>query len=177
MGAPNFGGGVGKAYVIYGSKGSWSSSIPLSSLNGVNGFSIITDLVGASLGIPSAQPEISTMMGSLISSSELHKYPQTLVKPLLSLDSKLLLQLHKLPQQLRQLLPLLQLVQALLQLQQQLLLKLPLFQLLVQALPQLQQQQQQQQLQLLLLKWPLFHRQLLPLPLLQLVQALALARL
>ena len=32
--------GTGKAYVIYGSKGSWSSPISLSSLNGVNGFSI-----------------------------------------------------------------------------------------------------------------------------------------
>ena len=47
--APNFDAGVGKVYVIYGSKGSWSSPISLSSLNGVNGFSI-TNQTGAYLG-------------------------------------------------------------------------------------------------------------------------------
>ncbi len=38
VGAPGGGSGVGKAYVIFGSKGGWSSSISLSSLNGANGF-------------------------------------------------------------------------------------------------------------------------------------------
>ena len=45
VGALDFDSGAGKAYVIYGSKGSWSSPISLSSLNGVNGFSI-TNLAG-----------------------------------------------------------------------------------------------------------------------------------
>ena len=38
VGSPNY--AEGEAYVIYGNKGSWSSPLSLSSLNGVNGFSI-----------------------------------------------------------------------------------------------------------------------------------------
>ena len=79
VGAPLAGTGI--AYVIYGSKGSWSSPISLSSLNGVNGFSI-TNSGGTRLGISVSRAGDSTMMASLISSSELQQNPQPLVKPL-----------------------------------------------------------------------------------------------
>ena len=50
VGAPQIGDDVGIAYVIFGSVGPWGRPLSLSSLNGVNGFSITNSGVTSNLG-------------------------------------------------------------------------------------------------------------------------------